>query len=97
METGFSFPGGCVRVNKNEQWKTKAALCSSLCRERGGGRSAQRERERGYNGQDSKGFKGGEITGDERENVRRERERERERERRRVGAVKSVRCSAELK
>jgi len=33
-------------VNKNEQWKTKAALCSSLCRERGGGRSAQRERER---------------------------------------------------
>ena len=46
METGFSFPGGCVCVNKNEQWKTKAALCSSLCRERGGGRSAQRERER---------------------------------------------------
>ena len=45
-----------------------------MCRER------ERERERGYNGQDSKGFEGGEITGDERENVRRERERERERE-----------------
>ena len=66
-------------VNKNEQWKTKAALCSSLCREReqeGVCRERERERERGYNGQDSKGFEGGEITGDERENVRREREKE---------------------
>lgn len=52
-------------------------LCAAVCveRERAGG-SVQRERERGYNGQDSKGFKGGEITGDERENVRREREGE---------------------
>ena len=53
METGFSFPGGCVCVNKNEQWKTKAALCSSLCREREEGEGVRRERERGYNGQDS--------------------------------------------
>jgi len=33
-------------VNKNEQWKTKAALCSSLCRERRGKECAERERER---------------------------------------------------
>jgi hypothetical protein len=49
----FSFSGGCVCVNKNKQWKTKAALCGrpAACVEReGGGRmSVQcRERERLY-------------------------------------------------
>lgn len=80
-ETAFSFPGGCCCVNKNEEWKTKAALCSLQRglresvwsgRETEGGERREK-RERGYNGQKASKERRrgeerrGEITGDERE------------------------------